>query len=296
MTWQDNLHSVGIPEIDDQHKQLFLLTNQFFELRKTPPSADRQRRVASLVKQLYAFTKYEFATEESIFDHYGYPESPNHRKAHSVFTKQILAELSSSKEAAYDLGPLSDALVDWILNHVTKDDRLFADYYRGKGITVDAHFSHEAAKGADSSIRSDARTIWYEKKLSLDIAAIDHQHQELVLILQQANDLQRATRERKLAFLPGIIQKLIHYSEFHFLFEEELMSRHNYPAIADHQQQHAGYIRKIQEFAHELTAGNPDLNDEIILFLKQWIVDHILLEDKDFKVQCQETLAHEGKT
>ena len=291
ITWKEELHGVGIPDIDEQHKQLFVLTNQVLEIRDMPPGPERQKKAVNIVKQVYAFTRYHFSTEEAIFAHYGFPEAQDHVRAHAGLTEKIRAEMPASHEASFNLGPLGDDLVDWILVHISRDDRKYAEYYRSQGITVDAHFSQGGATGAGTSVRQNARNLWYEKKMSLDISAIDRQHQELVLILQQANDLHLAAPDRRQVFLPTIIQKLKHYAEYHFLFEEELMSRYGYTGISDHQKLHQGYVKKIGDFGKELSADHSDPTDEIVVFLKQWIINHILVEDKAFKTQCQEALS-----
>lgn len=123
---------------------------------------------------------------------------------------------------------------------------------------------------------------WNDERNSIGIALIDNQHKELILILQQTNDLQHTSEERK-KNLPVIIEKLIYYSQYHFSFEEEHMSKNAYPLIKEQQDLHRKFINRIIKIAGEFKSGMVDLTDEIILFLKNWIIEHILTEDKKYK-------------
>lgn len=106
---------------------------------------------------------------------------------------------------------------------------------------------------------------------------IDRQHQRLFELI---NDLVRkagegADRQDSLK----TVNALVDYALEHFADEESLMQRIGYDDIDRHRWRHSEFAGKIADMAvawgegHEITAG------EICEFLKDWLVNHILIED-----------------
>lgn len=273
--WKDEKHSLGIPTIDEQHKELFLITNQLHEILETE---NYQKEAEKLLKRLYAYTSYHFASEEAIQKEYKFPFLDGHKAIHKSFKKKVIQELEGVRSNInYPLAPLQDFLIEWILKQIQGEDTKYAAFFKTNDIKPEVHFSV-----ADKE-RNDIRDQWQAQKLALHIGEIDKQHKELIYILQQTNDLQHTSDSRKHIYLPVIIQKLFYYSQFHFSYEEEHMAKNNYPNLKGHQEEHKAFILKIQNFAEKYKQGFLDLTDEIILFLKDWTINHILQDDKNYK-------------
>ncbi len=281
VNWSDQKHAVGIPDIDAQHKELFLITNLLAQAGESPVSAGRSQIICNNLKRLLAYCHYHFNTEEEILGVNAYPELGVQQEQHRGFTDQVKRYLAESRQKPnLALGPILDELVNWILFHIQDEDRKFAAWFVGRGIRVSAHPCHS---GTGVTTADDALAVWNDKKLGLDIKGIDDQHRELVMILQQANDLLKASPERQHLFLPVIIKKLFYYSQFHFSSEEELMSRSNWTGLPEHQDQHRLFIKRIVDFSAEYNARTQGLSAAIVGFLKDWTIHHILEEDRKFK-------------
>lgn len=170
-------------------------------------------------------------------------------------------------------------MVHWILNHICGEDRSYVQHFREQGILVDSHHLH----GSDGpTVKESALAHWEKHNLTLHIADIDRQHKELVHILQQLNDLQKSGDDRRQTLLPSIIKKLYYYSQYHFVYEEELMSAHGFDHIKEHRDQHQDFILKVSDFAREYSLKKETLSDETVVFLREWVVHHILEEDKKY--------------
>jgi hemerythrin-like metal-binding protein len=273
--WNDERHSIGFPVIDNQHKELFLITNQLHEVLN---KENHKKNAIKVLKRLYAYTGYHFASEESLFKEYAYPLFKDHKSIHITFKNRIKESLDGIRNnPGFSLVPLQDYLVEWILKHIQGEDVKYAEYFKKKSIDPDLHFTISDEK------REDVLSEWNKKKLELEINDIDNQHRELIYILQQTNDLQHTSESRKNIYLPIIIQKLFYYSQYHFSYEEEHMSKNIYPSIQEQKDLHKTFIPKIIEFAEEYKKGSITVSDEIILFLKDWTISHILTEDKKYK-------------
>lgn len=276
--WNET-YALNIPQIDNQHKQLFLITNQLFDENQ---KALDQRKLIPLFKQLYGYTRFHFSSEEGILRQAGYKNLMEHKEIHKSFTAKIREYLEDyRRKPMMDLEEPLDFLVKWIITHISGNDREYATYLEEKGIKTDINFS--PSKKTNSSIQDNALELWEIKKLQLNITDIDNQHKELVYILQQMNDLQKADLKRRMTFLPSIIEKLFYYSQYHFSYEEQLMSSYNYPETLAHRGLHHDFILRIQDFVREYKLNKESLSDEIVQFLHEWVTNHILVEDKKYK-------------
>lgn len=272
--WKNEEHSIKIPDIDEQHQELFMVINQLYEVRIEGGSLSDKLKI---LKRLYTYTNYHFLSEERLFLEHSYPQTKAHIATHNEFRNKIKELLQDIREKPNtDLAPMQDYLIEWVINHIMGADKVYSDYFTENGIIPDIHIS--------SKNRADAMVLWEKKQLALGIAEIDKQHKELINILQLANDLNFASDERVYTFIPEIIKKMFYYSQYHFSYEEEYMAKQSYPDLKEHQNWHGTFIAETKSFADKYNAGkSTDIVNEIVFFLKDWTLNHILTEDKSFK-------------
>jgi hemerythrin len=275
VVWNDQKYSVGISMLDEQHKQLLSIANDLYELL----SKKKYRAEAlNILNRLYTYTEYHFICEEGLLLEHNYPGLDEHIEHHTAFTKQVRENIALANASIdYPIEKLMTFLKDWILNHLQKEDRRYCDFFKEENINPNIHFSLSQDSNADIV------DLWDSEQLSLGIKDIDSQHKELIYILQQTNDLQKIPEERRKKFLPVIIKKLFYYSRYHFLYEENSMQTYGYPGLEKHKVLHAQFIDDLNKFAEEFKSGANDLTIEIVMYLKEWTVTHILQEDKKFK-------------
>ena len=58
------------------------------------------------------------------------------------------------------------------------------------------------------------------------------------------------------------------------------MSQTGYPMSSNRLSEHTGFVEKVSEFQAGSNAGKLTLSLEIMSFLKDWLVNHILSTDK----------------
>lgn len=121
--------------------------------------------------------------------------------------------------------------------------------------------------------------IWQDR-YSVGHAALDAEHQCMFTLL---NNLYTAfqngqTREA----LAVMFREAARYAETHFVTEELVLEQAGYPHLAVHQAKHRAYEAEIevmrQRFDHD---GEQDAA-ALFLFLKDWWLNHILLEDLEY--------------
>jgi hemerythrin len=118
---------------------------------------------------------------------------------------------------------------------------------------------------------------WYDK-YNIGVEIIDAQHRELFRMIGR---LQASLSSENVDEAMGNALKfLVDYAKHHFSAEEELMKRIGFPQY-DHQKElHKKFIQKVANVLVRIKKGEPTTVSELIDFLTDWIVNHILDEDK----------------
>jgi len=122
-SWSDS-YSVGIPEIDEQHKKFFVLLNNLGEAMS---SGVGKEAVDNTLAGVVNYTVVHFSYEESQMAKCSYPGYLQHKKLHDEFAahaKELLANARASKSVVSIEVML--ALRTWLLDHILKADKLYA--------------------------------------------------------------------------------------------------------------------------------------------------------------------------
>lgn len=129
MQWTADL-SVGIEEIDEQHKELFSRINSLVAAIK---GADCKSKIDGVISFLEEYAQTHFSLEEGFMMRAGYDEYEQHKRQHGIFLKalsdiKVQAATPRVQGASYDLSVTTNqVVVDWIRSHImTVDKRLGA--------------------------------------------------------------------------------------------------------------------------------------------------------------------------
>lgn len=122
----DEILSVGIDVVDDQHQELFRIGRELvYVLENTSAGLDQYDDIVKLIKELHTYAIFHFSEEEQLMEKADFIGLAAHRFQHKIFVKKIeeieLGELDEDqKNHALDL---LDFLANWITNHIMKIDR-----------------------------------------------------------------------------------------------------------------------------------------------------------------------------
>ena len=120
----------------------------------------------------------------------------------------------------------------------------------------------------------------WDDKLLINIDEIDNQQKKLFSIAHCLhNDLISGGGN---VVISKVLKFLIDYVIEHFASEEKLMKKHDYPGIEKQQAEHEAFVSKIKEYISKFQYRQPLLAREILLYLGEWYVAHILKTDKKF--------------
>jgi hemerythrin len=124
----------------------------------------------------------------------------------------------------------------------------------------------------------------WKDEYSVGVEEINTQHKKIIGLI---NDLDAAvhagnTKED----LDKIINDLNDYAKFHLATEEKYFDEFNYPDKEEHKKRHDTYVIKVTDFDDKIKKldenGAIKLAFEMIDFLEDWWVNHILYEDKKY--------------
>lgn len=129
--------------------------------------------------------------------------------------------------------------------------------------------------------------IEWNDGMSVGVELIDEQHRNLLAILNELNAAVEEGQGREK--LGAIIERMIQYTRVHLKHEEDLFVRTGYPDAAAHGAQHDTMISTALSAQAKFRWGTkPELANEILDFLQDWLVHHIQGTDKLYTAHLHE--------
>ncbi len=125
--------------------------------------------------------------------------------------------------------------------------------------------------------------IKWDEKYSVGISIIDDEHKEFFAIINKAvaikenNGSPEEVRE--------ILYEMIKYALKHFATEETYMKKFNFPEFQLHRNEHLDFTDKTFANLNKVIMGDYQIANEILEYLKQWLVNHIQKTDRKY-IEC----------
>lgn len=114
-------------------------------------------------------------------------------------------------------------------------------------------------------------------------ATIDYDHQMLVNITNQLWFVKQNSPTDREA-VSRILDQLIKYVKRHFQREEAIFMNTDYPQKAAHKAMHRDLTKVVEDIATVFSRDADPLNlDEVMNFLKRWLMDHIARHDMGYR-------------
>jgi hemerythrin len=117
--------------------------------------------------------------------------------------------------------------------------------------------------------------------LSVGIDEIDEQHKGLVAVINRLFD-ETIVHQADASVLDAILNELVEYTIIHFAVEESLFRIFDYPDTETHTRHHNDLKHEVTELQKKLKSGEVKINTELLMFLKKWLQNHIIQEDKKY--------------
>ena len=247
---------IGIPEIDREHKKLFVMLEQADE--RVRSDADIRTTAMELLKGLQDYAATHFSHEEDYMESIDDPELPRQRKAHKAFIDRIehtnFVGMTDEKmrEAVKDL---LYYLSQWLMHHIL---------------------------GSDTMIGKTRSPFAFSDEYKTGIELIDNEHKKLFEIMGRVDALiHNEDLYDRFDEILNLIDELKDYTVFHFSDEEKLMEEKGYPALEAQKKAHRGFVDKLEEInLDEVDENQEAYLSDLLEYLLHWLTGHILGMDK----------------
>jgi hemerythrin-like metal-binding protein len=128
--------------------------------------------------------------------------------------------------------------------------------------------------------------ITWRDSYSVKVPSIDEQHQKLVgLINHLYNKFYEGLEKDDLDNLFGELEQ---YAVYHFDYEERFMKLYGYKDFKKHQEEHESFREKIAEYKKSLDPNNTSYIIDLVNFLKDWLLKHIMGTDRKYSELFQQ--------
>lgn len=125
--------SVGIPEIDAQHSEIFSRILAF-------QRASAEGRAAATLREVLAYLRGyvhdHFAAEEAYQESIGFPGFLEHKRMHNAFAQEVdrfTARLTAHGATEALGGEISRFMLNWLAVHVVVEDQQYVEHARSCG-------------------------------------------------------------------------------------------------------------------------------------------------------------------
>jgi hemerythrin-like metal-binding protein len=127
LEWTEIL-SVGIPEIDEDHKELLSMLNNCVEITN---GIKQDKNLDPIFNDLMKYTKYHFQHEEQMLTDLNYPFLEKHKKVHQWLIKEVQRRKREYEQDKLTLESLIDFITNWLKDHIMSMDKSAFTYCNG---------------------------------------------------------------------------------------------------------------------------------------------------------------------
>ena len=118
--------------------------------------------------------------------------------------------------------------------------------------------------------------VWRDE-FALGIPGVDHEHQELIELINRVHD--EAQGEGECSAIVGFLGELHAHVSAHFALEEKLMREHRYAGYQAHKDDHERLLEDIVVLIEDFEAGRFIDLDRFSVRLDAWFTDHFRSQD-----------------
>jgi len=131
--------------------------------------------------------------------------------------------------------------------------------------------------------------LQWKEEYAIGVQQIDEQHQHLFEIGNKIYELlENYILDDKYDKIVVILEELRQYTKYHFQSEEQYMLQIKYPRYFSQKVEHDDFISKIEEVElKDIDENQEKYIRDLLLFVFNWILEHILQKDKLITVSPQ---------
>jgi len=119
---------LGIDSIDQEHKRLFEIAEEAYQLLNDEFVPDKFDYIAKIFGELKDYTEFHFASEEKYMEDIKFKKLLSHKIEHQEFIEKLNQidwdEVERNQNTA--IIKILDFLNEWLVNHILYTDKLYS--------------------------------------------------------------------------------------------------------------------------------------------------------------------------
>jgi len=129
--------------------------------------------------------------------------------------------------------------------------------------------------------RNESMTLMdWNDSFTVNIKEIDNQHKCLIDLINQVYKGMMMNEGKEV--LGKALRDLVDYTKTHFGYEERMFKQHGYPDTQSHIAKHEKLVGQVMDFYNKFQSGEVEVDNELLKFLKNWLVSHIMGTDREY--------------
>lgn len=118
----------------------------------------------------------------------------------------------------------------------------------------------------------------WNERWAVGVQMIDDDHKHLVKLINELHDSLAAGKSRDV--IGPTLKALVQYTKTHFGREQAEMAKYSYPKMGEHVKAHTDFVSKVVDVQARLKKGSDAVTMEVMLFLRDWLLQHISNVDR----------------
>ena len=115
----------GIEQIDEEHKRLFEIADETYNLSRKEFLVDKYDQVIQILKELKEYATMHFEHEEAYMESIGYKKMFTQKVQHNAFREKLnswnLYDIDEKSEETVD--EILNFLTNWLISHILEHDK-----------------------------------------------------------------------------------------------------------------------------------------------------------------------------
>jgi hemerythrin len=124
--------------------------------------------------------------------------------------------------------------------------------------------------------------VSWSPTFSVGVKLIDDQHKGLLNLVNDLFNHVIGDEAQERVYFQKVIQQAVQYVKVHFATEEKIMLHTDFPGYAEHKKAHDAFVLTVIENVRDFEAGKKFSLSGFTKFLKEWILTHIAIMDKQY--------------
>lgn len=129
IAWREDLN-IGVPVVDAQHQQMVRVLNDFLT---ACAQQQGKKKIMETLDFLLNYTVTHFRDEEQLMLDCRYPDYESHKQEHERFIQDVMIikqQVETQGITVLTTIKINRTLVDWLINHIQKNDQLIGDFLK----------------------------------------------------------------------------------------------------------------------------------------------------------------------